>query len=170
MIDWHESPARVTSSSERTTFDNAAGESFTLTRTGVEVRTRGQTASCDWARLQSLAITFPEYPNSLKWFAFVVRGALAGAPRGGTVLEFAPAFLGFVWIIDVKFGLPARMWNLASRSSSLPLITLFRQRLISRTPICLMSTGNLSTFRFWSGCFVPSRLSENYCGRDVECC
>lgn len=115
MIDWHESPACVTSSPERTTFENAAGETFTLTRTGVEVSTRDQTASCDWARLQSLAITFPEYPNLLKWFAFVVRGALAGGPRAETVLEFAPAFPGFVWIIEVKFGPPARMWNLASR-------------------------------------------------------
>lgn len=114
-IDWYEGPARVSSTPEGTTFQNSLGETFTLTRTGVRVHTREGTASCEWARLQSLYIKFPEYPRFLAWYAAVVRGSLAGSPRAETVLEFSPAFPGFTWIIDVSFGSPQRIWNPASR-------------------------------------------------------
>ncbi|MGC1206478.1 MAG: hypothetical protein WA880_00815 [Ornithinimicrobium sp.] len=124
FIQWFEEPAIVTSDASRTTFENASGDTFSLTREGVEVCVSGVTTTSTYADLVALYIEFPVVPRVVAWPAQLGSGH---GNRTDWRLELCLTFNGLIDQIPVKFGSPKGVWNLQSRQFFFALVDELRR-------------------------------------------
>lgn len=116
-IDWYEQPAVVVADFGGTSLTNGAGDEMAVNRVGISWKVSGQVTRLNWSEVEVMTVEFPEFPRSLKWVANVLRGALAGAPRGGYKLQFGILSRGSKTgtYAKIDFGSPTAQWNLPSR-------------------------------------------------------